>query len=123
MDSAGRNPNQARRRNRVFSSGVPSSASFSFTAFRVTRMPLQLSRIPLTVFEVKGMPGNRHERVEVAVVAGAKHLPEPYEGWIVADPFRSGEKLLITRANGFQREVAFAVDEPAAITERVPGHP
>ena len=76
--------------------------------------------MPLTIFEVKGVPGTRRERIETAVVAGAKHLSEPYEGWIAADPFRGGVRLLITGANGFQWEVAFAIDEAlAVITERV----
>jgi hypothetical protein len=53
-------------------------------------------------------------------VAGAKHLKEPYEGWIAADPFRGGLRLLITGAHGFQREVGFAIDEePAVITQLV----
>ena len=69
-----------------------------------------------TIFDVKGVPGNRRERIEAAMVAGAKHLHDPYEGWIGADPFRGGVRLLITLAHGFQREVAFATDEePAAI--------
>jgi hypothetical protein len=76
--------------------------------------------MPLTIFDVKGVPGNRRERIEAAVVAGGKHLSEPYEGWIIADPFRGAVKVVITGAHGFQREVAFAPDEePAVITERV----
>lgn len=76
--------------------------------------------MPLTIFDVKGVPGTRRERIETAVVAGAKHLKEPYEGWIAADPFRGGVRLLITGAHGFQREVGFAIDEePAVITDRV----
>jgi hypothetical protein len=76
--------------------------------------------MPLTIFDVKGVPGARRERIETAVVAGAKHLPEPYEGWIAADPFRRGVRLLITGAHGFQREVGFAIDEePAVITQLV----
>ena len=39
--------------------------------------------MPLTIFDVKGVPGNRRERIEAAVVAGGKHLSEPYEGWII----------------------------------------
>ncbi|MEO8593062.1 MAG: hypothetical protein ABI759_07060 [Candidatus Solibacter sp.] len=44
--------------------------------------------MPLTIFDVRGGRGNRRERIETAVVAGAKHLRDPYEGWIAADPFR-----------------------------------
>ena len=76
--------------------------------------------MPLTIFDIKGVPGPRRERIEAAVAAGAKHLREPYEGWIAMDPFRGGVRLLITGAHGFQREVGFALDEdPAVITQRV----
>jgi len=76
--------------------------------------------MPLTIFDVKGVPGARRERIETAVVAGAKHLTEPYEGWIAVDPFRGGVRLLITGAQGFQREVGFPMDEePAVITQLV----
>lgn len=76
--------------------------------------------MPLTIFDMKGLPGDRRERIEAAVVAGAKHLHDPYEGWIAVDPFRGGVRLLITGAHGFQREVGFAIDEEAAvITQRV----
>jgi hypothetical protein len=76
--------------------------------------------MPLTIYDVKGVPGTRRERIETAVVAGAKHLCDPYEGWIAADPFRGGVRLLITGAHGFQREVAFAMDEePAVITQLI----
>jgi hypothetical protein len=75
--------------------------------------------MPLTVLDVKGIPGTRRERIETTVVAGAKHLSGPYEGWI-ADPFRGGVRLLITGAHGFQREISFPVDEePAVITQLV----
>jgi hypothetical protein len=33
--------------------------------------------MPLTIFDVKGVPGTRRERIENAVAAGAKHLSEP----------------------------------------------
>jgi hypothetical protein len=43
--------------------------------------------MPLTVFDVKGVPGTRRERIETAVVAGANHLKDPYEGWITVIRF------------------------------------
>jgi hypothetical protein len=67
--------------------------------------------MPLTIFDVNGVPGTRRERIETAIVAGAKHLKDPYEGWITVDPIRGGVRLLITGAHGFQREVGFALDE------------
>jgi hypothetical protein len=76
--------------------------------------------MPLTVFDIRGIPGNRRERIEAAVVAGCKHASAPYEGWIAADPFKGGFRVLITGGNGFERTVTFAIDDdPAVIAERV----
>jgi hypothetical protein len=76
--------------------------------------------MPLTVFESKGIPATRRERIEAAVEAGGKHVAAPHEAWIVADPFRGGFKVLITGPRGFERTVLCAVDDdPAVITERV----
>jgi len=76
--------------------------------------------MPLTVFDTKGIPATRRERIEAAVVAGGKHVSAPHEAWIAADPFRNGVRVLITGPYGFQREVTFALDEvAAAITQRV----
>ena len=76
--------------------------------------------MPLTVFDIKGIPGHRRERIEAAVVAGGKHVCGPHEAWIAADPFRGGFKVLITGPQGFERTVTFATDEaPALIAERV----
>jgi hypothetical protein len=76
--------------------------------------------VPLIVFETKGIPATRRERVEAAVEAGGRHVKESYEGWIAADPFRGGVRVLITGPQGFERTVMFDLDEDAAvITERV----
>jgi hypothetical protein len=76
--------------------------------------------MPLTVFDIKGVPGHRRERIEAAVVAGGKHTQEPHEAWISADPFKSGFRVLITGALGFERTVMFALDDnPAVIAERI----
>lgn len=85
-----------------------------------SRRPLQLNGMPLTVFDVKGVPGHRRERIEAAVVAGGKHTEEPREAWISADPFRRGFRVLITGAHGFERNVIFALDDdPGVIAERI----
>jgi len=34
----------------------------------------------LIIFDCKGIPATRRERIEIAVVAGGKHVKEPYEG-------------------------------------------
>jgi hypothetical protein len=74
----------------------------------------------LLVFDCKGVPATRRERIEAAVEAGGKHVAESYEGWIAADPFRGGVRLIITGPQGFERAVLFALDEdPAVITQRV----
>jgi hypothetical protein len=69
--------------------------------------------MPLTIFDCKGIPATRRERIEAAVEAGDKHLAESYEGWIAADPFRGDVRVLITRPQGFERLVLFAIDEGA----------
>jgi hypothetical protein len=62
----------------------------------------------------------RRERIEAAVEAAGKHVAQPFEGWIAADPVRGGVRVLITGPQGFERTVMFAPDEPSAtITERV----
>jgi hypothetical protein len=74
----------------------------------------------LIVFGTKGIPATRRERVEAAVEAGGRPAKESYEGWIAADPFRGGVRVLITGPQGFERTVMIAMDEdPAIITERV----
>jgi hypothetical protein len=83
-------------------------------------MSLQLCRMPITVFDIKGIPGGRRERIEAAIVAGGKHVAEPHEAWVAADSFRGGFKVIITGPHGFERAAAFALDEdPALIAERV----
>ena len=76
--------------------------------------------MPLTVFDIKGLPGHRRERIEAAVVAGGRHVAGPYEAWIAADPFNSGFRVLIAGPHGFERIVTFAIDDnPAVVAERV----
>jgi hypothetical protein len=76
--------------------------------------------MPITVFDVKGVPGHRRERIEAAVVAGGKHHSASYEAWIAADSFNGGVRLLITGPHGFERSLSLAVDDDAAvIAERV----
>ena len=76
--------------------------------------------MPLIVFDCKGIPATRRGRMQVAVEAGGRHVNEQYEGWIAADPFRGGVRVVITGPQGFERTVVFALDEdPAVITERV----
>lgn len=76
--------------------------------------------MPLTVFDSKGIPAHRRERIETAVIAGARHVREPYEGWIAMDPFRGDVRVTITGPHGFERRAGFSIDEdPAEITRRV----
>jgi hypothetical protein len=76
--------------------------------------------MPLTVFDIKGIPGNRRERIETAVVAGGKHTQAPHEAWIAADPYKDGFRVLITGPLGLERAAMFAIDDgPAVISERV----
>jgi hypothetical protein len=76
--------------------------------------------MPVTVFDIKGVPGHRRERIEAAVVAGGKHTKAPHEAWIAAEPFRGGFRVLITGSHGFERTMTFAIDDdPAVIAESV----
>jgi hypothetical protein len=76
--------------------------------------------MPITVFDTKGVPGTRRERIEAAVVAGGRRARGPHEAWIVADPYKGGFRVLITGPQGFERTVVFALDDdPALIAERV----
>ena len=76
--------------------------------------------MPLTVFDCKGIPEMRRERIEAAVETAGRSLIKPYEAWISADPFGNGVRVLITGRHGFERMVRFAIDEdPAVIRERV----
>jgi hypothetical protein len=70
--------------------------------------------MPLTIFSIKGLPGSRRERIEVAVVAGGKHARGPHEGWIAVD-LRGTVRVLITGPDGFERSVGFAPDEDAVV--------
>ena len=77
-------------------------------------------RMPLTVFDIKGVPGNRRERIEAAVVGGGKQARGPHEAWIAANPFKGGFRVLITGPWGFERIVVFDLDDDSAeIARRV----
>jgi hypothetical protein len=76
--------------------------------------------MPLIIFDSKGIPATRRERIEAAVESGGKHVKEQYAGWIAADPFRGGARVVITGPQGFERAALFALDEdPAVLTQRV----
>jgi hypothetical protein len=76
--------------------------------------------MPVTVFDIKGIPGSRRERIEAAVVAGGRHASGPHEAWIAADPLKRGFRILITGPQGFERTVVFALDDdPVVIAEKV----
>jgi hypothetical protein len=76
--------------------------------------------MPVIIFDCKGVPATRRERLETAVAAGGRHVREPYEAWIAADPFRGGVRVVITGPQGFERTVEFAADEDSAIiAERI----
>ena len=63
----------------------------------------------ITVFETKGIPATRRERIEAAVEAAGRDLAGPHEAWIAADPFRGGFKVLITGPHGPERTAVFAM--------------
>lgn len=69
---------------------------------QTTNDPGHTMRMPLTIFDFKGIPATRRERIEAAVEAGGKHVAESYEDWIAADAFRGGVRVLITGPLGFE---------------------
>ena len=76
--------------------------------------------MPITVFDMKGIPATKREPIEAAVEAAGRDLAGPHEAWIAADPFRGGFKVLITGPHGLERTALFATDdEPAVISERI----
>ena len=76
--------------------------------------------MPLTVFDCKGIPTSRCARIEGAVVAAGRNLPQPYEAWIAADLPRGMVRVIITGPQGLDRTVTFELGEEAAvITQRV----
>jgi hypothetical protein len=76
--------------------------------------------MPLTVFDCKGIPATRRARIEEDVVAVGRHLSQPHEAWIAADPIRSCVRVLITGPQGFDRTVTFDLaEDPAVITQRI----
>jgi hypothetical protein len=76
--------------------------------------------VPLIIFDVKGLPATRRERVEAAVAEGGKHIAGSYEGWISVDPFNDAVVVVITGPLGFERLVQFPLDAEAyEIIERV----
>jgi hypothetical protein len=76
--------------------------------------------MPITVFDAKGIPATRRERIEAAVEAGGRHVTAPHEAWIAGDPFCGGFKVLITGPHGFERTVVFAIDDdPVVVMARV----
>jgi len=56
--------------------------------------------MPLIVFDCKGISSTRRERIEAAVEAAGKHVAQPYEGWIAADPCRGVVRVLIAGVLG-----------------------
>jgi hypothetical protein len=58
----------------------------------------------LIVFDIKGIPATRRERIVSAVEAGGKHLPESYEAWITMDSPRLNDASPDHRALGLSAQ-------------------
>ena len=71
--------------------------------------------MPLTVFDCKGVPATQRERIEAAVETAGRHLAQPFEAWIAADPLRGGVRVMITGPQGFDRSVTFDLAETHSI--------
>jgi hypothetical protein len=48
-------------------------------------------------FRLYGNHRCRRERIEAVAEAAGKDVAQPYEGWIAADPFRRGVRVLACR--------------------------
>jgi len=76
--------------------------------------------VPLTVFDCKGIPATRRERIASSVTAAGRNVSGSYEAWISTDPRRGVVRVLITGPEGFERTATFALeDDPAVIQDRV----
>jgi hypothetical protein len=74
--------------------------------------------MPITVFDIKGVPGNRRERIQAAVVAGGRNAIGPHEAWIVADPFRDGFRVFTNGPQRFERTRVFALAQTLRANKR-----
>ena len=52
------------------------------------------------------------------MVAGGRSARAPHEAWIAEDPFKGGFRVLITGPQGFERTVAFAMDDDPTVIEK-----
>ena len=76
--------------------------------------------MPIIIFDTKGIPATRRERIETAIVAAGRNLTAPHEAWIAADLFRGGFKVLLTGPHGLEPSVSFVLDEePCVITAHI----
>ena len=74
--------------------------------------------MPITLFDVKGIPLNSASASKRSVVTGGEHVSVPHEAFISADPFGAGVKVLIT-VHGLEGTVTFTLDEdPVLIAGR-----
>jgi len=75
--------------------------------------------MPLSVFQMTGVPYQRRERLETALKIAGSHTATHYIAWVAAGPFSGGFKVVIT-GPGFQREARFGdYDDLDAIREGV----
>jgi hypothetical protein len=65
--------------------------------------------MPLTVFDIKGLPRHHHELIEAASSRMANTPKDRTNAWISADRFKSSFRVLITGSHGFERTVMFAL--------------
>jgi hypothetical protein len=90
-----------------------------------SELSVELAWMPITIFDVKGIPAATREHIEEAVAAARRNLSAPHEAWIAADPLRGA--LLVRRpAMGLDimpdRSLSAACDSPLAArpAERLP---
>jgi hypothetical protein len=76
------------------SGGGPASDRSSLAAFTVPAVVATIAVCRSPSSTSKGVPGNRREGIEAAIVAGGRHTSGPNEAWIAADPGDEKRRLL-----------------------------
>jgi hypothetical protein len=66
--------------------------------------------VPITVFNITGIPATQREAIQAAVEAAGRRLSAPHEAWISAAPLSGCIKVVVTGAHGLERSVSFAVE-------------
>ena len=62
----------------------------------------------LTVFDIRGVPCTRRERIDATIVARTAHIAGQDEAWIAADILKGAFRVVITGPEASERTATFA---------------